>query len=58
MGKMIDGQWTTDEVVSATTNPKGEFIRAESVFRSAISAAGDTPHPPAKDRYHFFLAKG
>ena len=56
MGMMIDGNWQPDETLSALQNAKGEFIRAESVFRDQIRADGSTPFAPASGRYHLFLS--
>lgn len=58
MGLMIDGRWEPNETLSALSNPKGEFIRAESVYRNRIEDAEGAAHPPAEGRYHVFLAKG
>ena len=58
MGLMIDGRWEPNETLSALTNPKGEFIRAESVYRNRIEDAEGAAHPPAEGRYPVFLAKG
>ena len=58
MGVMIDGRWEPNETPSALTNPKGEFIRAESVFRNRIEDVEGAAHPPGDGRYHVFLAKG
>lgn len=58
MGVMIDGRWEANETLSALTNTKGEFIRAESVFRNRIEDAEGATHPPGSGRYHVFLAHG
>ncbi len=57
MGVMIDGRWEPHETLSALTNPRGEYVRAESVFRNRIEEGQGAPHPPAAGRYHVFLAK-
>ena len=58
MGVMIDGRWEPNETASALSNDKGEFIRAESVFRNRIEDAEGAAHPSGDGRYHVFLAKG
>lgn len=58
MGVMIDGRWEPTETPSALNNKKGEFVRAESMFRNRIEDAESAAHPPEDGRYHVFLAKG
>jgi glutathionyl-hydroquinone reductase len=52
MGKLIDGQWRTDDAV-APTNDKGEFERADSSFRGWVTADGG----PGPDRQPGFPAE-
>jgi putative glutathione S-transferase len=60
MGRMIDGNWITDEV--AISNSKGEFERKEVTFRNWITPDGQAG-PSGTDgfkaesgRYHLYIA--
>ena len=55
MGMLIDGAWIDDD--AKYRNPEGgAFVRAESVFRSWITADGSSGFPAESGRYHLFLA--
>ena len=55
MGMLIDGAWIDDD--AKYRNPEGgAFVRAESVFRSWITADGSSGFPAEPGRYHLFLA--
>ena len=55
MGMLIDGEWIDDD--AKYRNPEGgAFVRAESVFRSWITADGSSGFPAEPGRYHLFLA--
>ncbi len=55
MGMLIDGAWIDDD--ARYRNPEGgAFVRAESVFRSWITADGSSGFPAEPGRYHLFLA--
>ncbi len=56
MGMLIEGKWSEDEAVSALTNKKGEFVRADSRLRQTITADGSSGFPAAPGRYHLFVA--
>ena len=58
MGMLIEGRWTEEEGPSALRNKKGEYLRAESVFRDSITADGSSGFPAAAGRYHLLLAHG
>ena len=55
MGMLIDGAWIDDD--AKYRNPEGgAFVRAQSVFRSWITADGSSGFPAEPGRYHLFLA--
>ena len=55
MGMLIDGEWIDDD--AKYRNPEGgAFVRAESVFRSWITADGSSGFQAEPGRYHLFLA--
>lgn len=55
MGMLIDGAWIDDD--AKYRNPEGgAFVRAESIFRSSITADGSSGFPAEAGRYHLFLA--
>ncbi len=51
MGRMVDGQWITDEGIAA--RPSGAWERAPSVLRDMVGAGG---FPMGKGRYHLVAA--
>jgi glutathionyl-hydroquinone reductase len=61
MGKLIDGQWRTDDAV-APTNDKGEFERADSGFRDWLTAdgspgpGGQRGFPAEPGRYRLYVS--
>ncbi len=55
MGMLIDGAWIDDD--AKYRNPEGgAFVRAESAFRSWVTADGSSRFPAEPGRYHLFLA--
>ena len=55
MGMVIDGKWIDDD--EKFRNPTGgAFVRAESVWRDAITADGSSGFKAEPGRYHLFLA--
>ena len=62
MGILIDGRWTDEDESKAKTDKSGRFNRAESVFRSWVSAdgsagpTGDAGFAAAPGRYHLYIA--
>ncbi len=53
MGKMIDGEWTTEWYGS---DEEGHFKREDTVFHGRVSAAPDSEHPAASGRYHLYVS--
>lgn len=53
MGRLIDGQWTRDEVAPTED---GAFKRENSTFRDQISADDGAEHPVVADRYHLYVS--
>ncbi len=60
MGKLVDGQWITDEIAAAA--PDGRWTRAETLYRNWLTADG-SPGPDGQpgfraepDRYHLYVA--
>jgi glutathionyl-hydroquinone reductase len=54
MGRVVDGQWVTDDVTA--TDASGRWTRSPTVVREWIRADGSTPFPPEAGRYHLWLA--
>ncbi|HEX2228796.1 MAG TPA: glutathione S-transferase family protein [Candidatus Binatia bacterium] len=60
MGYMIDGKWTNDDRIPA--DARGHFVRADSQFRSWITAdgsagpSGEAGYKAEPGRYHLFVA--
>ena len=62
MGLLVDGQWVDEDEAKNKTDQSGRFQRAQSVFRSWVSADG-SPGPSgeggfaaAPGRYHLYIA--
>jgi len=53
MGKLIEGQWSTDWYKS---DEKGHFVREETKFRGAVSADGASGFPAEAGRYHLYVS--
>lgn len=53
MGRMVDGQWVSDEAIEAN---KGAWERVPSVCRDWVRADGSTDYTPEPGRYHLWLA--
>ena len=53
MGRLVDGNWVTDERVA---NAKGRFVRATTAFRERISADGSSGFPAEAGRYHLYVS--
>src|SRR5690554_7993377 len=51
MGRLVDGQWTTEWY---QPDAEGRFVRPETSFRHWITADG--PFTPAEDRYHLYVS--
>ncbi len=54
MGRLVAGEWVTDDV--ATTDTDGRWHRARTVCRGWIRADGSTPYAAQAGRYHLWLA--
>jgi putative glutathione S-transferase len=52
MGQLVDGKWTTENVL-VQHDDKGLYFKRESVFRSRI---GDAEFPAEPGRYHLYCA--
>jgi putative glutathione S-transferase len=53
MGKLIDGQWSTDWYKS---DDKGHFVRDETKFRHTLSADGSSGFRAEPGRYHLYVS--
>ncbi len=54
MGKMLDGEWITEE--DWTTDDEGRFQRSETTFRDRVRADGSTEFEPEAGRYHLYVS--
>ncbi len=54
MGQLVAGEWVPDDV--SATGKDGAWERTPTVVREWIRADRSSPHPPAADRYHLWLA--
>ncbi len=57
MGVLINGRWS-EERLPQETGAAGEFLRAESVFRKAITADGSSGYQAEAGRYHLYVTMG
>lgn len=53
MGKLIDGQWSTEWYQS---DDKGHFVREETKFRDTVSADGSSGFRAEPGRYHLYVS--
>src|ERR1700750_1890463 len=57
MGVLIDGKWTDSELPQET-GETGQFKRADSIFRSRITADGSSGFQAEPGRYHLYVEHG
>jgi putative glutathione S-transferase len=57
MGVLIDGKWTEGELPQET-GEKGQFKRADSIFRGRITADGSSGFKAEPGRYHLYVTHG
>ncbi|MDP4593749.1 MAG: glutathione S-transferase family protein [Beijerinckiaceae bacterium] len=57
MGYLQNGEWK-DGRMPQETGKTGEFLRAESSFRHAITADGSSAYPAEAGRYHLYVMLG
>jgi putative glutathione S-transferase len=57
LGVLIDGVWR-DEELPVEVGRSGEFRRADSLFRQAITADGSSGFKAEAGRYHLYVAHG
>jgi len=55
MGMLVEGRWVDDDA-SKRNDPKGAFVRPDSVFRNRITRDGSSGFPAEANRYHLFVA--
>ena len=53
MGTLVDGQWQCEQLFP--TDPKGSFIRKDSVFQQSVSNT-DPVYKPESNRYHLYVS--
>src|SRR6478735_4624509 len=53
MGKLIDGQWSTEWYKA---DDKGHFVREETKFRGAVTADGSSGFRAEPERYHLYVS--
>ncbi|HYP99236.1 MAG TPA: glutathione S-transferase family protein [Polyangiaceae bacterium] len=53
MGKLIDGQWSTEWYKA---DDKGHFVREETKFRGAVTADGSSGFRAEPGRYHLYVS--
>ncbi|MFP4597068.1 MAG: glutathione S-transferase family protein [Persicimonas sp.] len=53
MGKMIEGEWTTEWYGS---DEAGRFEREDTVFHGRVTADGSSGHPAESGRYHLYVS--
>ncbi len=53
MGRLIDGQWTSDEL---KTDGHGRFLREATLFRGKVSRDGSSGFQAAAGRYHLYVS--
>ncbi len=62
MGMLVDGRWTNENEAKSKTDGSGRFQRAQSGFRSWITAdgsagpSGEGGFTPERGRYHLYVA--
>ncbi|MFW5938243.1 MAG: glutathione S-transferase family protein [Halanaeroarchaeum sp.] len=55
MGRLIDGEWHTDETLEHADD--GSFERQETTFRDRIAADPDAEFPAEPGRYHLYVSR-
>jgi putative glutathione S-transferase len=55
MGQLIDGKWTTENVL-VQHDAKGLYFKRDSVFRERISSEAPSEFPAEPGRYHLYCA--
>lgn len=54
MGKLVDGQWTTQWYDTEATG--GRFVRSTTTFRDAVTRDGRSGFPAVAGRYHLYVS--
>ena len=57
MGYLQNGEWK-DGRLPQETGKSGEFLRADSIFRDAVTADGSSGYKAERDRYHLYVTLG
>ena len=55
MGQLIDGKWTTGNVL-VNHDEKGLYFKRNSVFRDRVTGDGSSPFPAETGRYHLYAS--
>src|SRR5262245_10144550 len=55
MGQLVDGKWTTENVL-VQHDDKGLYFKRDSVFRHRISSEPGAEFPAEPGRYHLYCA--
>ena len=55
MGQIVDGKWTTENVLF-NHNEKGLYFKRDSVFRARIESDPKSEFPAEPGRYHLYCA--
>ncbi len=53
MGRLVNGRWETGP---HNLDPKGRFMRAETLFRNRITSNGSSEFPAVAGRYHLYVS--
>ena len=55
MGQLVDGKWTTENVL-VQHDKTGLYFKRDSVFRERISGDALSKFPAERGRYHLYCA--
>jgi putative glutathione S-transferase len=53
MGRLIDGEWSTEDLGS---DAKGNYVRRATKFRNVVTADGSSGFPAEAGRYHLYIS--
>lgn len=53
MGSLVNGHWETG---LRKADPKGRFMRTETLFRNRITSNGNSEYPATSGRYHLYVS--
>lgn len=56
MGRLVQGEWVSDDAAAASVDRQGRFVRKPSKFRDWVTADGSSGFRAERGRYHLFVS--